>query len=129
MCRPWSTTSSPVLTTAVTSDGGTAATNPRRQRAAPTPPARAVITPAPYARACWRAMPRRVAIDATPLLGARTGVGTFVAGALPALADPDAGLDLDLRAYGLTWNGRRLLAPLVPPGVDTVAIPMAAGPL
>jgi glycosyltransferase involved in cell wall biosynthesis len=74
-------------------------------------------------------MSLRVAIDATPLLGARTGVGAFVAGALPALADPEAGLDLDLRAFGLTWNGRRALAPLLPPGVEAVRAPMAAGPL
>ena len=46
----------------------------------------------------------RVAVDATPMLRARTGVGTFVAGALAALAQHD---ELDLRAYGLTWRGRR----------------------
>src|SRR5205823_4470007 len=69
----------------------------------------------------------RVAFDATPLLGARTGVGTFVAGALPALAR--LANDLDLRAYGLTWRGRRDLADLVPAGVTTVATPMPAGAL
>src|SRR2546421_4569041 len=69
----------------------------------------------------------RVAVDATPLLGARTGVGTFVAGALPALALHDD--RLDLRAYGLTWRGRRDLADLLPAGVATVAPPMPAGAL
>src|SRR4051794_36081767 len=44
MWRPCSTMSSPVLTTAVTSAGGTTSIRPRRNRAAPTPPARAVIT-------------------------------------------------------------------------------------
>src|SRR4051812_25668862 len=44
MCRPWSTRSSPTLTTAVTSAAGTTSTSPRRNRAAPTPPARTVIT-------------------------------------------------------------------------------------
>ena len=43
MWSPWSTVSSPVLTMAVMSDGGTTSTIPRRSRAAPTPPARAAI--------------------------------------------------------------------------------------
>src|SRR5918994_478912 len=40
MARPWSTRSSPVLTMAVTSAGGTTRTKPASSRAAPTPPAR-----------------------------------------------------------------------------------------
>ena len=43
MWSPWRTVSSPVLTMAVMSAGGTTSTIPRRSRAAPTPPARAVI--------------------------------------------------------------------------------------
>src|SRR3954466_15311083 len=66
----------------------------------------------------------RVAIDATPLMGARTGVGTFVAGALPALAGNH---ELDMRAYGLTWRRGRELAGLLPPGVGPVGLPMPAG--
>ena len=70
----------------------------------------------------------RVAVDATPLLGERTGVGAFVAGALGALAaDPD--LDLDLSAYALSIRGRRSMAPLLPAGVRPLHRPMAATPL
>ena len=68
----------------------------------------------------------RLALDATPLLGPRTGVGAFVAGALGALA---ARPDLQLRAYGVTWRGRHRLAGLVPEGVATGDRPMAARPL
>ena len=71
-------------------------------------------------------MPLRVAIDATPMLGARTGVGTFVAGALPALAADDK---LAITAYGLTWQGRRKLAELLPPAIALASAPMVAGAL
>ena len=68
----------------------------------------------------------RVAVDATPLLGARTGVGVFVDGALDALAaDPR----LDLSAYALSLRGRRALPAQLPPGVRPLSRPMAAGPL
>ena len=68
----------------------------------------------------------RVAVDATPLLGARTGVGTFVAGALGALAADDS---LRLSAYALSFRGRHALAGHLPAGVGVVGRPMAAGPL
>ena len=72
----------------------------------------------------------RVAVDATPLLGERTGVGVFTAGALRALADRERGDgDLELRAFALTWRGRHRLAGVVPAGVGTVRWPMAAAPL
>ena len=45
-CRPWNTVSSPVLTMAVTSVASTISSSPRRNRAAPTPPAMATITEA-----------------------------------------------------------------------------------
>jgi glycosyltransferase involved in cell wall biosynthesis len=67
-----------------------------------------------------------VAMDATPLLGVRTGVGAFVSGALGALA---ARPDLDLVGYGLTWAGRGRLAEVLPPGVRACRLPMAAAPL
>jgi glycosyltransferase involved in cell wall biosynthesis len=67
-----------------------------------------------------------VAVDATPLLGVRTGVGAFVAGALGALA---ARSDVDLIGYGLTWAGRGDLAAALPPGVRACRWPMAAAPL
>ncbi len=68
----------------------------------------------------------RVAVDATPLLGERTGVGTFVAGALGALA---AGGGLELSAYALSLRGRAALAAHLPPGVKAHQRPMAAGAL
>jgi glycosyltransferase involved in cell wall biosynthesis len=48
--------------------------------------------------------PLRVALDATPLLGARTGVGTFVAGLLDALQARPA--EVDVRTYQLTLRAR-----------------------
>ena len=68
----------------------------------------------------------RVAVDATPLLGERTGVGAFVAGALGALADDDG---LELSAYALSLRGRRALAPALPTGVRAIDRPMPAGAL
>ena len=68
----------------------------------------------------------RVAVDATPLLGERTGVGTFVAGALGALAADDT---LELSAYALSLRGRSALAAALPAGVRALARPMPAGPL
>ncbi len=45
----------------------------------------------------------RLALDATPLLGQRSGVATFVAGALGVLAGRR---DVDVTVYGLTGRGR-----------------------
>ncbi|HXX88740.1 MAG TPA: hypothetical protein VEI83_00790, partial [Acidimicrobiales bacterium] len=59
-------------------------------------------------------LPLRVALDATPLLGARTGVGVFCAGALGALG---ARADVDVTAFAVSWRRRRRLAPLLPAGV------------
>ena len=68
----------------------------------------------------------RVAVDATPLLGTRTGVGRFCEGALGALA----GLShLDVDAFAVTWRRRRRLPPLVPAGVDVRQRAMPARPL
>ncbi len=69
----------------------------------------------------------RVAVDATSLLGPRTGVGTFTAELLTRLAGRDE--TLDVIAFGLTWRGRHRLDALTPPGVDSVRRPMAARPL
>src|SRR5438477_9266593 len=71
-------------------------------------------------------MSLRVAVDATPLVGDRTGVGVFVAGMLPAVAATEG---VDLLAYGLTWEGRRHLPDVLPPGTVRVRAPMVAGPL
>jgi glycosyltransferase involved in cell wall biosynthesis len=67
-----------------------------------------------------------VAVDATPLLGTRTGVGRFCEGALGALA----GLtQLDVDAFAVTWRRRRRLPPLVPAGIDVRQRAMPARPL
>ena len=66
----------------------------------------------------------RVAIDATPLLGDRTGVGVFVDGALRALS----GHDLALQAFGLTWDGRKALRWALPPGIRAARIAVPARP-
>jgi glycosyltransferase involved in cell wall biosynthesis len=69
----------------------------------------------------------RIAVDATPLIGAGTGVATFTRGAIGALAARD---DVSLVAYGLTARGRGALASVVPPGVALAPErPMPAGPL
>lgn len=62
------------------------------------------------------------AVDATPLLGRRTGVGVAVAGMLGALA----GGRYDLVGYGLTGTGWRRLAAELPAGVATGRGPMPA---
>jgi glycosyltransferase involved in cell wall biosynthesis len=65
----------------------------------------------------------RVAVDATPLIGVRTGIGRIVGGLLDALA-PDA--SLDLRAYAITWRGRSDLAASLPAGVRAATRPFPA---
>ncbi|MCU0270686.1 MAG: glycosyltransferase family 4 protein [Acidimicrobiales bacterium] len=73
-----------------------------------------------------RDAPLRVALDATSLLGPRTGIGTFTAEVLERLAGRS---DLRAVAFGVTWRGRDELAGLVPSGVEVVGRPMAARPL
>ena len=68
----------------------------------------------------------RVALDATPLLGPRTGVGAFCAGALDGLARHH---DVDVSAFAVTWRRRHLLGPELPPGVRAVRRSMPARPL
>lgn len=67
----------------------------------------------------------RLAFDATPLLGAPTGVGSFARGLLAALAP----MEVAPVAYALSWSGRRDLAARVPAGVAVAGRPMAAGVL
>lgn len=64
-----------------------------------------------------------MAVDATPLLGQPTGVGAFVAGALPVLGQ-DA--TLDVVAYSLSLRGGSSLAALLPSGVRANARPAPA---
>lgn len=56
----------------------------------------------------------RVALDGTPLLGSRSGIGWWTASLLDALA---AQGELDLVAFGLAFRSRKLLAEAVPDGV------------
>ncbi len=68
----------------------------------------------------------RVALDATPLVtlgGQRSGVGTFVAGALEALA---ARQELEVVAYALTFRGRGQWRDVLPPGVRPVGMAVPA---
>ncbi len=68
----------------------------------------------------------RVALDATPLVtlaGQRSGVGTFVAELLGALADRD---DLDVGAYALTFRGRGAWRRVLPAGVRPAGIAVPA---
>jgi glycosyltransferase involved in cell wall biosynthesis len=68
----------------------------------------------------------RVAFDATPLLGERTGVGVFCQGALSALA---ARPGLSVSAYAVSWRRRRGIEALLPAGVSSRQRPMPARPL
>lgn len=68
----------------------------------------------------------RVAIDAVPLLGARTGIGLFCHELVTRLALRP---ELELVAFAATWSGRGQLAEVVPGGVRVVTRPMAARPL
>ena len=70
--------------------------------------------------------PLSVALDATPLLGARTGVGVFCAGLLEALARR---ADVRASAFAVSWRRRHGLAGVVPPGVTVRQRPMPARPL
>jgi glycosyltransferase involved in cell wall biosynthesis len=58
----------------------------------------------------------RLALDATPLLGSRTGVAHFTSGALAALAGRS---DLEVFGYALSWRGRTMLREVLPPGVTS----------
>ena len=71
-------------------------------------------------------MALRVGLDGTPLLGPRTGVGAFTAGALAALGRRG---DVDARSFAVTWRRRHLLPPELPPGVQAVGRAMPARPL
>lgn len=65
----------------------------------------------------------RIAIDGTPLLGHRTGVGEVTAGVLAELASR---ADTSVVAYALTLRGRAELRDLVPNGIATVTRPFPA---
>lgn len=64
-----------------------------------------------------------VALDATPLLGARTGVGHTTAALLDAL---DAQGGFDLVAFAITWRGRHDLPAYLPARVRAATAPIPA---
>ncbi len=68
----------------------------------------------------------RVALDATPLLGVRTGVGAFCVGALGGLSRR---ADLDLAAFAVSWRRRHGIVGQVPDGVRVVERAMPARPV
>jgi glycosyltransferase involved in cell wall biosynthesis len=79
----------------------------------------------------------KIAMDVTPLLGNRTGIGRYVGSLLGALADrhgrvragvsPDGDvLDADLRGVAFTARRRTGLSSRLPPGVRTVGPPVPA---
>lgn len=66
----------------------------------------------------------RVSLDATPLLGQRTGIGTYVERLLGALS---AGYRADdWAATAFTWRGREALPERVPPDVEVHVRPAPA---
>lgn len=68
----------------------------------------------------------RVAVDAIPLLGPRTGVGAFTGALLAGLARHPG---VEPRAYAVTWRRRQRLPAAVPAGVAVAGRPMPARPL
>ncbi|CAB4925705.1 MAG: glycosyltransferase [Actinobacteria bacterium] len=67
----------------------------------------------------------RVAIDATPLLGRRTGIGVCTEQLLTRLTRPG----IEVVAFAVSARGARSLRSLLPSEVDVVGRPMAARPL
>jgi glycosyltransferase involved in cell wall biosynthesis len=70
--------------------------------------------------------PLRVAVDATPLIGHRTGVGEFCLGALGALAKRS---DVSVSAFAISWRRRDWLGTALPSGVTAAQRAMPARPL
>ena len=68
----------------------------------------------------------RVGIDATPLLGNPTGVGTFCREAIGALATRS---DVSLRAFAVTWRNHGQIRSLLPDSVTAASRRMPARPL
>jgi glycosyltransferase involved in cell wall biosynthesis len=68
----------------------------------------------------------RVAIDATPLLGLRSGIGVVTALLIAALATRD---DLEVAAYAVSWHGRKDLGKGLPPGAALIDRRMPDRPL
>lgn len=71
-------------------------------------------------------MTLRAAIDATPLFGARTGVGRFTDELIHHLSTR---ADVELVGYAVTWRAHGDLGSLLPPTVRATTRKMAAAPL
>lgn len=67
-----------------------------------------------------------VAVDATPLLGPRTGVGEFCLGILAGLSGRR---ELDVGAFAISWRRRHGIEEHLPPGISSIGRPMPARPL
>ena len=65
----------------------------------------------------------RVALDATPLLGDRTGIGEVVGGIIQELASREG---VAISAYALTLRGRRDLKVALPDAVESATRPIPA---
>jgi glycosyltransferase involved in cell wall biosynthesis len=79
----------------------------------------------------WQALgvigePLRVAVDATPLIGQRTGVGEFCLGAVSALAERP---DVAISAFAVSWRRRQWVREALPAGVTASQRAMPARPL
>lgn len=68
-------------------------------------------------------MPLRVAVDATPLLDVRTGVGVFTDALLRGLATRD---DVEVTAFPVSLSGRSRMRDVTPPGVRVRTPPLPA---
>src|SRR5262249_22469180 len=100
----------------------------RRPRRSASDPAPVFPAPRPRSIRAMRSSTRRlrVAVDGTPLLGVRTGVGHLTAALLDALAGEDHVADVELVAYAITLRGRAALASAVPRGVRAATRPLPA---
>jgi glycosyltransferase involved in cell wall biosynthesis len=67
--------------------------------------------------------PLQVAVDATSLLGPRTGVGTFTHEVLAGLARRSG---VEASAFAVSWRGRSRLAAVVPDGTQVGGLPVPA---
>jgi glycosyltransferase involved in cell wall biosynthesis len=71
-------------------------------------------------------VPLRVALDSTPLIGRRTGVGEFCLGALGGLAERS---DVSVSAFAVSWRRRDWVREALPAGVSSRQRAMPARPL
>ncbi len=67
----------------------------------------------------------KVAIDATPLLGSKTGVGEFTSGLINALVN----LDIDTQAFAVSWRNRNQLLAHIPKAMSVMSRPIPARPM